>query len=260
MNIVEQKERVDYHLDRSKSARFYLSDYINGINLGIVDCFRDRTENEKIIKPYTFESNEQVITELYSLIVDNFTLTPAGNMLPWPSDYRWFGNLYATVDGVTKICHPLEMKREGVVNDDPFNAPTTTHFYYQEINNKFQIFHGGTALQAGILKYLKYPINTSLGQESDQIDNTGTLAINTDYIVYDNAVFNAVNYPPGAVFNSGLTTVLTSGIVIPRSVTIDCDMPPEIQDEICERAADTMMVKAGILDKSKFMKEKINED
>lgn len=260
MNIIEQKERVDFHLDRTKSSRFYDSDYINSINLGIVDVFKDRTENQKQIKSYSFESNEQVIMELYTLIVPSATLIPSGNTLPYPNDYRWFGRLYATVDGIEKKCMPLTMDREGVINDDPFSKPTKTKFYYQELNNSFEIFHGGTTLQSANLKYLKYPVNTSIGQESDKIDETGVLTANTDYIVYEQVVFNGLNYPPGQIFNSGSFTTLTQGIVIPLSVIVNCDMPTEIQDEICKRAADTMMLKAKDLEKAQFLEKNINED
>jgi len=265
MNIIEMIERVYFHLDREKSARFLDSSLIQTINLATVDVFKDRTENEKQIKPYSFESNNQVMMELYTLI-KQVGISPVGDTIPYPNDYRFFGELFVTVDGLTDYCRFCPMEMTGTILKDSFKKPKAvkgkTKFYYQELSNSFNILHGGNTLQSCQFKYLSYPVNVSIGTEADKINGYtgGTVQTNTQYIAYDDVTYNGTFYPAGSVFVSTTVTTLTSGIVIPYSIIVNSDMPVEIQDEICKRAADNLLIKISSFEKEQFMDKNIHSD
>ena len=259
MNIILQKERVDSFIDRTKSPRFYDRQYINSLNSAITQTFKDRSENEKKPESYQFESNEQVMRELYSLIVGPVNIAPVGDTVPYPADYRFLGQLTTTVDGQTTYARPITSKQRGAMLKDPFRKPKPSKTYYEELATAFLVFHNGTSFTNASFTYLKYPATVSLGQESDKIFGGGNVIPFTQYIVYDDCVYNGTSYAAGAVFTSGATTPLTSGTVIPTSVIVDCDMPDNIQDEICKIAADLMMLSVEEYNKSQLLDQRANE-
>lgn len=239
MNAIQLKERVDSYNDRSKSPRFLDTTFINCLNAAITQTFENRTQSLKENTKYDLQSNEQVQRELYTLI-KTATIVPAGDLVIYPNDYRYFGSLFTTVDGIRTYARPLEFSMEGPIEEDSFRKPKPSKTYYMELANAFKIKHNGTSFTSADFNYLKYPNVVSIGQESNKIFGGGTLTINTVYIVYDDAVHNGVSYVAGATFNSLLVTPLTSGTVIQLSVIVDTDMPENIQDELCRITSELM--------------------
>jgi len=260
MNIIEMRDAIDSFLDRTKSARFTDAVYCQHMNNAITDDFRDRTSNIKQARMYDFQSTEQVMRDLYTLVVDNAPLVPSGNNLPYPADYRYFGRLLVTVDGYTTYPLPCEYRQEGPLLKDAFRKPSKTKFYYVETDTAFRILHGGTTLQAGSFSYMKYPAIVTMGQESDKVNDTGVLQTNTQYIVYEDCVYNGTSYPSGAIFTTGLVTTLTDGIVIPTSVIVNCDMPVNIQADIVKKAAETMELSISEFNKSQLLQQQSEQD
>lgn len=260
MNIVEMKERIDTYLDRTRSPRFEDRNYIDAINASITQVFKDRTENEKKRRGYQFDDSiEQIMRELFTLVVGPINIVPVGDVVTYPADYRFFGRLFTTVDGTTTYCRPIPFKMEGPLLDDAFRAPRPGKTYYQELETGFRVLHGGTSFTNASFVYLKYPATVSLGQPTDKVSAGGTLAINTDYIVYDDCVYNTIPYSAGTVFTTGLVTTLTSGVVIPTSAIVDCDMPDNIHDEICTTAAETLSTTVEDYYKSQALDTKAEE-
>ena len=68
MNIIQMMERIDFYNDRYKSARFADSNYMDAINASVNSLFKDKTDNKKQFRRYSFQSNELVRRELYTLI------------------------------------------------------------------------------------------------------------------------------------------------------------------------------------------------
>lgn len=262
MNIVLLKERVDLYNDRQKSARFFLTQYTNAFNGVITSIFKDRAENDKQTRKYQFEATEELKRELYTLI-KTVNITPAGSLVTYPADYRYFGNLFTTVDAVRTYCRPCEMAMEGLILEDSFRKPAPSKTYYVEKANEFKILWNGTAFTNAEFTYLKYPNQVYLGQETDLIKSGGTLATTTTYIVFDNAVYNdgvtTKNYAPGDIFTTTLVTLLISGSVMLASIPIDCDMPDNLQDEICKRTSDILMGTIEDFNKAAYIEKKAEE-
>lgn len=260
MNIIEIKSLIEAMIDRTKSARFTDEVMLAHINNAIKDDVRDRFSNIKEPTKYNYDSTEEVMRDLYTLKVDNFTIAASGNTIPYPSNYFYIGRLFVTVDGLTKYALPLESDMEGTVLLDPFRKPKKDKFYYIETATAFRILHGGITLQNGSFSYLKYPAIVSLGKESDKVNGGGTLQINTQYIVYYDAVYDNISYPTGTIFQTNTVTSLTSGIVIPLSVIVDCDMPVNIQNDLAKRAAETLLGSTKELQQANFMDVQVNKD
>lgn len=260
LNIIQMKERIDFYNDRSKSPRFLDSNYVDAINAAITQIFKDRTENEKKKRGYQFDDSiEQVMRELFSLVVGPVNIVPVGDIVPYPADYRFFGRLFTTVDGQSTYARPIPFKMEGPLLIDSFRKPKPGKTYYQELDSGFKVLHNGTSFTAASLVYLKYPATVSMGQPSDKITGPGNVATNTQYIVYDDCVYNGTPYAAGQIFTSSLATTLSSGVVIPTSVIVNCDMPDNIQDEICTLAAENMSVSVEDYNKMQAFDQKQEE-
>lgn len=258
MNIVLLKERVDLYNDRTKSARFLLTQYTNAFRGVITSIFKDRVENDKQARKYQDESTEEIKREMYTLI-KTVNITPSGNLVLYPNDYRYFRNLFTTVDGVTTYARSLEMSEKGPILEDSFRKPSPNKTYYIENETGFEILWNGTAFTNAAFTYLKDPQEVYLGQETDLINGGGTLATTTNYIVFDDAVYNGNPYPAGTVFTTTLVTSLTSGSVMLASIPVDCDLPDYLQDEICKRTSDILMGTIEDFNKAAYIEKEAEE-
>ena len=262
MNIVQMKERVDNYNDRTKSARFLLTQYTNTFNGVINDIFADRVENDKQPRKYQFEATEELKRELYTLI-KTVTTVPVGDLVAYPADYRYFANMFTTVDGVRTYCRPIEMSMEGPILEDSFRKPAPNKTYYIEKATDFKVLWNGTAFTSAEITYLKTPQQVYLGQETDLINSGGTLAVTTQYIVFDNAVYFdgtiTHNYAPGDIFTTTAVTTLISGSVMLASIPINTDMPDNMQDEISKLTSEIMMGNVQSFDKAQFIEKEAEE-
>jgi len=59
------------------------------------------------------------------------------------------------------------------------------------------------------------------------------------YIAYEDSVHNGVTYVSGTIF-SAMSTTLTSGMVIPNSVIVNCNLPEKIHQEVMRTASQIM--------------------
>mgnify|MGYP003552418257 FL=1 len=246
MNAIQMMERTDVFLDRYKSARFADSNYMDAFNSVCISMFKDRTDNKNLFKKYSFQSNEQVRRELYTLI-KTATIVPTGDVVVYPIDFEYYGDMNVVIDGVTSYCRPTNFNEIGPLKLNPFRKPKATKPYYIENSTGLKVYYGSGTFTSAIMTYLKTPNTVSIGTESNKINTGGAvLAINSVYIVYSpTAVHDGVTYYVGQTFTATATS-LTSGIVILNSVVVNCDFPENVHDEICKRAA--VLLKRSIED------------
>ena len=258
MNIIQMMERIDFYNDRYKSARFADSNYMDAINASVNSLFKDKTDNKKLFRRYSFQSNEQVRRELYTLIKTS-TIVPVGVNVTYPADFYYFGNMYTTVDGNVVYCKPTNLNEIGPIQVDPFRKPTPKKTYYIENDLGLDVYFGTGNFTSATMTYLKTPDTVSIGNEDDKVYPGGAvLTIGDDYIVYEDCVHNSVNYYVGDIFTATATS-LTSGIVIPVTVIVNCDMPENIHDEICKMASEIMNGTIEDYNKSVFLQKEIEK-
>lgn len=259
MNIIQMMERIDFYNDRYKSARFADSNYMDAINASVNSLFKDKTDNKKLFRRYSFQSNEQVRRELYTLIKTSTIVPTANKNVTYPADFYYFGNMYTTVDGNVVYSKPTNLNEIGPLQVDPFRKPTPKKTYYIENDIGLDVYFGNGSFTSATMTYLKTPDTVSIGTESDKIYPGGAvLNIGDDYMVYEQCVHDGTTYYPGDIFTATLTS-LTSGIVIPDTVIVNCDMPENIHDEICKMASEIMNGTIEDYNKSVFLQKEIEK-
>ncbi len=239
LNCIQLRTTIDGLIDRINSPRYTDYEYYEAINIATTRIFEDRVDNVKVQKSYSFESVQRLRDELYTLI-KTVTAAPVANVIPYPVDYNYTIGAEFTVGTTTQSARAISYNELGLIQRNPFKqlSPEQT-FYIEQANGLLGLFDGGTFSQY-TLWYLKNPATVSIGNQSDKliqnVTNPVTLVIGTIYIAYDQTTYNSTTFYPGDVFTGIAPNTFTSGTVIPRSVTVDSDMPDKILPEICTLA------------------------
>lgn len=254
MNIIQMMERTDFYNDRYKSARFADSNYMDAFNSAAQALFKDKTDNKKIRRPYSFQSSEQMNRELYTLI-KTATIVPTGDVVVYPADFEYYAKLSTTISGTTMFCRPATLNEIGPLEQHPLRKPSPSKPYYIETATGLQIYYGIGTFTSSSLTYLKTPNVMSIGNEDDKITAGGAVLTNgVTYMVYADCVQNGTTYYAGETFVAAGTS-LTSGIVILNSLIVNCDFPVIVQDEICKKASDIMNGTIEDYNKAMFMQK-----
>lgn len=252
------RDRTDFYNDRYKSPRFSDSNYMDAFNSAINMLFKDKTDNKKIFRRYSFQSNEQVRRELYTLI-KTATITPTGDNVVYPGDFYYFGEMNTVVSGIVTYCKPANLNEIGPLLDNPFRKPTPFKTYYIENSTGLQVYYGTGTFTSAVLTYLKTPNTVSIGTEGNKITaGLNVLTAGQVYMVYEDAVSNGVTYYSGQTFTAAVTS-LTSGIVILNSIIVNCDLPENVHDEVCKMASEIMNGTIEDYNKSAFMNKEIEK-
>jgi len=259
MNAIQMMERTDVFMDRYKSARFADSNYMDAFNSVVLSMFKDKTDNKKLFRKYSFQSNEQVRRELYTLI-KTATIVPTGDVVVYPADFEYYGDMNVTIDGVEDYCRPTNFNEIGPLQDNPFRKPKATKPYYIENSTGLKVYYGSGAFTSATMTYLKTPNTISIGTDSNKINPGGAvLTIGLVYVVYSpTAVHNGATYYVGQTFTATATS-LTSGIVILNSVLVNCDLPENVHDEVCKSAAQLLQGTIEDYNKSAFLQKEIEK-
>lgn len=259
MNAIEMMERIDLYNDRYKSARFADSNYMDAINASINSVFKDRTDNKKIFRKYSFQSSELTRRELYTLIKTS-TVVPTGDTVVYPNDFYYLGNLFVTIDGTSQTAKPTNFNELGVLLLNPFRKPSSDKPYYIENSTGLEVYYGDGTFSSSSITYLKIPNTVSIGTEGNKITSGATALTNGQtYIVYSpTAVQSGTTYYVGQTFVASGTS-LTSGTVILYSNVTNCDLPDNMHDEICKMASELMQGTIEDYNKSAFLQKEIEK-
>jgi len=259
MNAIQMMERTDVFMDRYKSARFADSNYMDAFNSVVLSMFKDKTDNKKLFRKYSFQSNEQVRRELYTLI-KTATIVPTGDVVVYPADFEYYGDMNVTINGVEDYCRPTNFNEIGPLQGNPFRKPKATKPYYIENSTGLKVYYGLGSFTSATMTYLKTPNTISIGTDSNKINPGGAvLTSGVVYVVYSpTAVHNGTTYYVGQTFTATATS-LTSGIVILNSVLVNCDLPENVHDEVCKSAAQLLQGTIEDYNKSAFLQKEIEK-
>lgn len=193
----------------------------------------DRLDNIKKPKRYSVDSVQRVRDELYTLIPPTLSIVPVGNVVAFPSDYNYFLRLDCVIDGKTYFARPTTFNELGVLSINPFKKPSNTKPYHYQNASGLNIKRGaGGSFTSALLDYVKNPAVVSIGNEGDKISSgAAVLTVGVQYMVYEEAVHAGLTYAEGQIFTA-TAPVLTSGIVIPNSVIVNCDFPVKLHEEV----------------------------
>lgn len=239
MNIVQQIIRIGEITDRTRTARHSDAAYINNINAAIWLIVKDRAEPIRANRRYSVQETQRIRDELYTLIPAPATGAPSSGVVPYPANYFYYLLLYTTINGTSVFCTPKSYNVSGPLNANPFMKPSITKPYYNEFTNGLRVDFGSTGtFSAYELTYIKNPATVSIGQPRNHVTDGGAIATGTLYYVYWESVYAGVTYKPGETFTGLITNLtLSSGKVIPSTSIVNCDLPVNMHDEVCFKAA-----------------------
>ena len=168
MDIQEMHNRVDLLMDRVNSPRFRSGDKDSAINMAIERIVRDRYDNLKIQKKYSFESAQRVRDELRTLIKEEEITTIDDNKFTIPEDYRHEINLFVTINDKSTVSRPTNYDELGPLLSSPFERPSYISPVHLEIGSDIKVYFGdsGSFTKAKI-SYIKNPTTVSLSSSID---------------------------------------------------------------------------------------------
>lgn len=271
MNPIECYESIGFYTDLSRTARFYFSEIARAVNDCVEEFMDEMNGDEDSRLPTNFQWTQQVRDNLYTLIkTNNPTLTPAASIttrygsfipttFPFPADYYDFISLTTLIDGFTSFSRPTSYAELGPLLQDSFKMPTNKLTYYNEYSLGFRVWRGNSGtFTSAELTYLKAPTDFSIGSENNLINAGGALTNLVTYYAMETSVYATITYQIGDII-TGTGAALTSGQVIPVSVTSGIDLPPKTHETICKRAAAKLLGTIGMFDSSAFAEKEGNK-
>ena len=248
MNIISQKERVDFYMDRSRAPRFSLLQYNMAFREVVMAFFDEHRKDEIGIRDNLYTL---LTTATPTVTTTTTTSTYTISHFNYPSNYHFFNNLQVYVDGELARVLPIKGDEINPVLLDSFKRPSNTKIYQKEDATGYSLYRGVGGTCTASFEYLKAPAEPYLGNDSDYIQTGGTLVFGTSYTVFDPSVVAGVTYNPGDVFTASVTT-LTSGKVIPTSILVDCDLPDTVHEDIAKMVAEYMSGSVENFNKAAF--------
>ena len=273
MNAIQILERVYLYMDTTRNARFQFIDYNKAVNDAIEKFIIDQFGDEAGKNTYSFQGNQQVRDNLYTLIKSTAPTVTTGatittnygaytpNHIANPSDYFYFISLQTLIGGITGYARPTTYNELLPLLEDSFKQPTNNQPYYLEDATGYTIYRGTTGtLTTATLTYVKTPATYSCGTNEQLIDaGVGVLSLGDTYTCTEVSFYNLVTYQPGDTFTVISQTTLTSGQVILSSNTTTCDLPEKVHNDIAKLAAAILSGTVADYNRSAFADKEAKE-
>lgn len=256
MNSIGTLYRVELYLDVTRNARYQKVE----IDSSVRDAMRIYIDN--IIDDYSDDKRnitqgEQTISdELYTLQRRQST-APTADIALFPADYYNLLDIFATINGISTYCRPLNQNKLGPRLADAFDSPSANTPFYLQQTTGFQIYYSGVLTNVD-LDYYKIPVDFTVGTDSQLIPAGGTLVAGSSYIATQVSVENAITYNIGTQFTAA-TTVLTSGEVILASNTVPIELPPRAHEAVAKIAASILGGAVSDFPKSQFASQQTDK-
>lgn len=256
MNPIVSKQRIDFYINLTATARFLYAEYSAAVN-DVINEFKNQQLGDEIGRdPRNFDWTQQIKDNLYTLIK---TATPTVaapstttnkyysygvSTFPNPADYDSFVSLQTTVGGISTYARPINYNQILTTAENSYSHPTNEKPYFYENATGMSLLRGTSGTMTCLLTYIKVPATFSIGAESNTITTGGTLTNAVTYYALEVSVYATVTYQIGATI-TGTGAALVSGLVIPTSVTTAIDLPEKVQERICKMAATKMLRSIG---------------
>jgi hypothetical protein len=256
MNIVELENRMMQWVDRARSARFTEIEKDNAVNTAIDQFFYDRYDNIKQHKMYSFEFIQRVRDDLRTL-VKTAPLTPSGNLVTYPSDYKHELSFDTIVNGIQKSSRMVSYDEYRIIKSNTFQEPTIEYPVHFEDQNGINVDFGGTGtFSSAILTYLIAPAIVFVSTVPI-VAGPAVLTIGLTYYVTTNTVtHNAITYQVGQTFIAVNTALTGIGTVIN---IVNTDLPVSTHEELAKLAASIIIGEVENYSKSKWSEAEANK-
>jgi len=283
MNIIQQHERARFLLDRVATARFGSEDVDNALNGEIELIVREKYDQGRLqnrsdalqrtqrvrdeLRPLMKFADKLNGLSLYPSIDQRTLLAMFGSILggdPDITDYRYLITMRVEDSaGTFYPVFPLASNMKTVYKRNPFRRTRLepiSKFYYTESNlggdaqwEVHMVLPTGVTFEDLIIEYLKDPTTVNYGVE---YDSAKTFANGTKLIAVEETVYAGATYVIGeriTIANPNYS--ITSGLVVANFV--ETELPASLHEEICRRAASSLLISVGESEKAKAILSQI---
>ena len=239
-------------VDRVQNSRVDNIRYINAFNFVISEIVEKKYDGANVGAVESFERTQKLIDELYTIVVKSGTLVPVNNYLTRPANYLHLILNEVLINGSNAWARPITHSVLAANKNNPFKSPKVPkRIFYTQDATGIEVHYGTGTFSSAVLTYLKNPATVSVGNPDDEIlPGAAVLTIGVNYSVIEDAVAAGISYYESESFVA-TTAVLTSGIVVPTSVLVNCDLPTVLHEEIVIRAAEKILSDLQSFDSSK---------
>lgn len=234
MNIIEARERVRFHINRTQSPRMDDRRFNQAIQIATSDFILDRVDNiKRLRKAYGFETATRVREELQSLTKRVSLNLPVVNIINLPTDYMYEVGLEVDKgNGFYVNSAPVSISELLGSYSNVHYRPTSENPCHVQHGLTIEISTGGmNKIKDVILWYIKQWSHPFINDNLIQPGNN--LTVGEEYYSESIVNHNGLTYPAGVVFTA-TSTLLTSGTV--KNVK-NLPLPDIAHEEICKRAA-----------------------
>ncbi len=283
MNIIQQHERARFLLDRVGSTRFESEDIDNALNGEIESIVREKYDQTRIqnrsdalqrtqrvrdeLRPLMKFADKLNGLSLYPNVNQTTVLAMFGSILggdPDITDYRYLITMRVEDDaGTFYPVFPLPSNMKTIFSRNPFRRVRHTpisKFYYTESslggNAQWEVHMSlptGVVFEDLLIEYLKDPITVNYGIE---YTSSKVFANGTKVIAVEETVYAGATYVIGEKINIVTPNFsITSGTVVANFV--ETELPVSLHEEICRRAASSLLISVGESEKAKVILSQI---
>ncbi|PLX03472.1 MAG: hypothetical protein C0594_10370, partial [Marinilabiliales bacterium] len=207
MNTVAIHYKTLFYLDSVRSPRFKPSTIDKAVNAAISDIILDRYNNiRKRQKEYSFQSEQRLRDELYSIVKKSGDLVPTNDVIAISSitDYWLLLALEVYISGKQINTIPLTYDEKNIIENNPYTRPSILYpqrVYRIESSSGIEIIFGDVgSFEKGIAYYLKKPAKFDIGTK---IDDTSTeIESGTKIVGYVDSTYDIYS-TTGGIMGSG---------------------------------------------------------
>lgn len=258
MNAIATLTRVQFYCDVTRSARYERYE----IDTAVSDAMRvfiDQIIDDEKNKRSVSKKDPQIASDNLYTLQKRQSAAPTLGIALYPSDYYSLLDIYATLNGVSKFCRPLDQNKLGPRLDNAFDPPSADTPFYLQQSTGFQIYYGTAAITNVDVDYYKVPATFTIGTDSQLINSgAGVLSNATSYIATEVSVHNSITYNVGAQFTSANTN-LTSGQVILAANTTPIELPANTHEIIAKMASQILLGVTSDFPKSQYVEAQANK-
>lgn len=251
MNSIQTLTRVQFYCDVTRNARYERYE----IDTAVSDAMRvfiDQIIDDEKNKRSVSKKDPQVASDSLYTLQKRQSAAPVASIALLPTDYYSLLDVYATLNGISKYCRPLDQNKLGPRLDNAFDPPSADAPFYLQQATGFQIYYGTSTITNVDIDYYKVPATFTIGTDSQLINSgAGVLTNATSYIATEVSVHNSITYNVGAQFTSANTN-LTSGQVILAANTTPIELPGNTHEIIAKMASSILLGVTSDFPKSQF--------
>lgn len=283
MNIIQQHERVRFLIDQVATSRFDSEDVDNAINGEIEMLVNEKYDQAKAFhKQDAFQLTQRLRDELHELVkyipfdhddslIAQILVEPYIGYYLWlPStlvdEYRHLLSLKIkmTPSGAELNAKPISQDELNVREKNPFRRVRSGAYprmYYHETarpdvvpsGKTWQLIYdesgGDSPVALGGAEYY-YLMNPTIVNYGVEYGPSQSFANGTPLIAVAETVYNGTTYVIGEkIYILSSPSNITSGLVVHNFV--ETELSPSLHEEICRRAASSLLISAGESEKAK---------